>query len=179
MMTSKEYCKCPKCGSECEVDTSRILASNPPQFQAFCKKCNEVFYTLCSNAYGEISTNRDEDYHTDIHRIADALEKIAKSLDGEKKQQQLKTIDGVRCPKCGSYKISYLLTNPYEPDRCRCNDCGATWEEKYNIQITPITYMCEGCPIYEEIKKGKTVVNDACSFCSKNPFKVTFEAKKQ
>lgn len=124
-------------------------------------------------------TRYEEQMYNDIHRIADALEKIAKSLDGEKKQQ-LKTIDGVRCPKCGSYKISYLLTNPYEPDKCRCNDCGATWEEKYKSPLTtpiqPFTYMCEGCLIYEEIKKGKTVVNDACSFCSKNPFKVTYEA---
>lgn len=28
---------------------------------------------------------------------------------------------------------------------------------------------CEGCSIYEDIKKGKTIVNDACTFCSKNP----------
>ena len=188
MITSKEYCKCPYCGSECEVDTSMILASYPPQYQAFCKKCNKLIYIHWSDVYGEISTEqgtsdivKDEEYRNDIHRIADALEKIAKSLDSEKKQQQLKTIDDVRCPHCGSYKISYLLTNPNEPDKCRCNDCGVTWEERYNISITPSVTpnACEGCHIYEEIKKGKTVVNDACSFCSKSPFKVTCEAKAQ
>lgn len=31
---------------------------------------------------------------------------------------------------------------------------------------------CEGCSIYEDIIKGKTVVNDACSFCVKSPMKV-------
>ena len=180
-MTDKKYCKCPYCGSECEVDTSIVLASIPPQYEGFCKNCNKVIYTLCSNTYGKASMNQENnitDYRNDIHRIADALEKIAKSLDGEKKQQQLKTIDNVRCPHCGSYKISYLLTNPNEPDKCKCNDCGATWEEKYNTSITTSVApnACEGCPIYKEIKKGKTVINDACSFCSKNPFKVTCEA---
>lgn len=32
---------------------------------------------------------------------------------------------------------------------------------------------CEGCDIYEEIKKGKLVVTDKCSFCSRSPFKIT------
>lgn len=29
---------------------------------------------------------------------------------------------------------------------------------------------CEGCSIYEDIIKGKTTVNDACTFCSKSPY---------
>lgn len=182
-MTSKTYCKCPRCGSECEVDTSVVLTSIPPQYEAFCKNCNQIIYTLCSNTFGKTSMNpesniieKDADYRKDIHRIADALEKIAKSLDGEEKQQ-LKTIDDVRCPRCGSYKIAYLYTNRDEPDKCRCNDCGATWEELYTNQSSFTSNMCEGCPIYEEIIKGKTVVNDACSFCSKNPNKITCEVR--
>jgi hypothetical protein len=45
----------------------------------------------------------------------------------------------------------------------------------FEIGIMPLkqSVSCEGCSIYEDIKKGKTVVNDACSFCSKSPFKIT------
>ena len=35
---------------------------------------------------------------------------------------------------------------------------------------------CEGCPIYEKLKKGETVIGDGCSFCSKYPYKVTCTA---
>ena len=31
---------------------------------------------------------------------------------------------------------------------------------------------CEGCPIYEKLKKGETVIGDGCSFCSKYPYKI-------
>lgn len=32
---------------------------------------------------------------------------------------------------------------------------------------------CEGCPVYEKLKKSETVIGDGCSFCSKYPYKVT------
>ena len=35
---------------------------------------------------------------------------------------------------------------------------------------------CEGCYIYEQIKKGEPVVTDACTFCGTNPNKITCEA---
>lgn len=38
--------------------------------------------------------------------------------------------------------------------------------------VSTSTNPCEGCSIYEEIKKSKVVINDACSFCSKNPYKM-------
>ena len=45
------------------------------------------------------------------------------------------------------------------------------------INITPpltaYRSQCEGCHIYEDIKKGKLTVNDACSFCANNPYKLT------
>lgn len=46
--------------------------------------------------------------------------------------------------------------------------------KELKLDINPLkpSNSCEGCPIYEYIKTGKSVVNDACSFCSKNPLKV-------
>lgn len=35
---------------------------------------------------------------------------------------------------------------------------------------------CEGCYIYEQIKRGQYVVNDTCTFCINNPNKITCEA---
>lgn len=32
---------------------------------------------------------------------------------------------------------------------------------------------CEGCSIYERIKKGETIIDDSCYWCPKNPYKVT------
>lgn len=49
---------------------------------------------------------------------------------------------------------------------------GITKENVENLCISTPTNSCEGCPIYEYIKTGKSVVNDACSFCSKSPIKV-------
>lgn len=38
------------------------------------------------------------------------------------------------------------------------------------VGIMPLTTNpCEGCSIYEEIKKGKTIISDACNFCSRSP----------
>lgn len=45
-------------------------------------------------------------------------------------------------------------------------------ELKLDISPFQILVPCEECPIYEEIKKGKTVINDACTFCSKNPIRI-------
>ena len=134
MITSKVYCKCQECGSDCEVDTSMVLPSNPPQYQAFCKKCNKVIYTFCSDLYGITSINqennfieKDAEYHKDIHRIADALEKIAKSLEitDSNTNPILST-----CPYCGSNNIQYMygtaamLTNKNQLS-CHyiCKDC--------------------------------------------------------
>lgn len=36
---------------------------------------------------------------------------------------------------------------------------------------------CEGCYIYEQIKKGEPVVTDACTFCGTNPNKIICEAR--
>lgn len=152
-MISKEYCKCPKCGSECEVDTSMILTSYPPKYQAFCKNCNEVFYIFCSDVYGKASINpenntlkKDADYHNDIHRIADALEKIAKSLDGEKKQQQLKTIDDVKCPYCGSPDVEYtfgkasISTSTNGPKlHYFCKHCHMEFDADNKIEVKEMT----------------------------------------
>lgn len=44
--------------------------------------------------------------------------------------------------------------------------------------ITPNTWSgCDGCYIYEQIKRGQYVVNDTCTFCINNPNKITCEAK--
>lgn len=61
--------------------------------------------------------------------------------------------------KCKEYESNIL--NGYTKD--------------FEIGIMPLksSVSCEGCSIYEDIKNGKTVVNDACSFCSKSPFKVS------
>ncbi len=32
---------------------------------------------------------------------------------------------------------------------------------------------CEGCPIYEKLKKGETVIGDGCYWCGKYPYKAT------
>ena len=40
------------------------------------------------------------------------------------------------------------------------------------------TNPCEGCPIYEDMKKGKISVNDACNFCSNYPYKITAKCSK-
>ncbi len=32
---------------------------------------------------------------------------------------------------------------------------------------------CEGCDLYERLQKGEVVVDDRCTFCSKNPNKLT------
>lgn len=149
MITSKEYCKCPKCGSECEVDTSMILASNPPQFRAFCKKCNEVIYTLCSNVYGEISTNQDSEYHNDIHRIADALEKLAKHFTEDNK---IEVKEMTYEEKEKFIKKHLDLTTAPSPS------------------IT-ISNMCEGCWYYELQKANPnptiTIGDTPCTWCPK------------
>ena len=55
-------------------------------------------------------TRYEEEYYADIHRIANALEKIAKSLD-EKKQQLKKEEESkekVICPHCLSTNVQSL-----------------------------------------------------------------------
>ena len=47
----------------------------------------------------------------------------------------------------------------------------------FNI-LSPLNFCskspdsCEGCSIYDDIKRSKTIINDACSFCSKSPIRV-------
>ena len=43
----------------------------------------------------------------------------------------------------------------------------------FEVGISPlkISNPCEGCSIYEDIKKGKTIISDACNFCSNSPIK--------
>lgn len=138
-------------------------------------------------------TRYEEQYYNDIHRIANALERIANLFEKTEFGKPDRDINNIMklsstcpettsstyskcCPHCGSYKIAYLYTNRNEPDRFKCLDCGALWEDKYG---TPsfTSARCEGCPIYKEIQEKGFTVNDACSFCEKNPFRVTNEVK--
>ena len=166
MITSKEYCKCPCCGSTCEVDTSMILASNPPQYQAFCKNCNKMIYILCSEVYGITSINqedntikKDVDYHKDIHRIADALEELVKifmpskivvnEMTDEQKEKYLKLKDSEL--KTAPTKITPITISP---------------------SITPITWFgCENCWWYQQQKANPnptiTIGDTPCTWCPK------------
>lgn len=47
------------------------------------------------------------------------------------------------------------------------------YELHYRI-IRPLSAFvsCEGCSIYEDVKKGKTIISDACNFCSKSPIRI-------
>lgn len=164
-MIGKQYCKCPVCGSDCEVDTSMILTSYPPQYQAFCKNCNRVIYTLCSNTYGKISINPEDntiikkdvvDYHNDIRRIADALEKLAKyftedhiigvkEMTDEEREKYLKDLK----PNTAPTKTTPITISPY---------------------IT-VSNMCEDCWWYQHLKNNPnptiTVGDTPCTWCSK------------
>ena len=42
-----------------------------------------------------------------------------------------------------------------------------------DINVAHSRQRCEGCYIYEQIKKGEPVVTDACTFCGTNPNKIT------
>jgi len=47
-----------------------------------------------------------------------------------------------------------------------------------SILPTTVTYNpCEGCHIYERVKKGEIVVDDSCYWCPKNPYKVVVTCK--
>ena len=39
----KAKAKCKKCGGIADVDTSKILTSNPPQYDCKCENCGEKF----------------------------------------------------------------------------------------------------------------------------------------
>lgn len=162
-MISKQYCKCPVCGSDCEVDTSMILTSNPPQYQAFCKNCNRVIYTLCSNTYGKISINqedgtiikKDADYHNDIHRIADALEKLAKYFTEDHVIGVKEMTDEEKEKLLKEFRKKHLdLTTAPSPSI-----------------ITLHNYSCEDCWWYQHLKNNPnytvTVGDTPCTWCSK------------
>ena len=137
MIISKTYCKCPQCGSECEVDTSMVLTSYPPKYQAFCKKCNKMVYIFCSDVYGKAPINpenntieKDADYHNDIHRIADALERITKLLESEKTGPIINPISispsitpntWPSCESCWYYQLKN--NNKIEFGDSPCNRC--------------------------------------------------------
>ena len=57
---SKDY-KCPYCGSDDVIcDTSKILASNPPQHQCKCNNCKKDFYSgQCKNITWNNNFNND------------------------------------------------------------------------------------------------------------------------
>lgn len=56
------YSTCPKCGNLwAEVDTSKVLTSNPPKYMAVCPRCGEVSYPLCSDVSFE-SKEQPDDY---------------------------------------------------------------------------------------------------------------------
>lgn len=44
---------CKKCGNELKVDTSVILTSYPPQFNAYCPVCDERTYVYCDEYFGQ------------------------------------------------------------------------------------------------------------------------------
>lgn len=167
MITNKEYCKCPVCGSACEVDTSTILASNPPQYKAFCKKCNKVIYTLCSDVYGITSINqennfieKDAEYHKDIHRIADALEELVKiftpskivvnEMTDEQKEKYLNDLKTNPSPtRITPITISPSVTpNTWYGTWSDCEHCWWYQQQKANPNPT-ITWgdtPCTWCP---------------------------------
>ena len=158
-MISKEYCKCPKCGSECEVDTSMILTSYPPKYQAFCKNCNEVVYIFCSDVYGKASINpenntikKDVDYHNDIHRIADALEKLAKYFTEDTKIEVKEMTDEEKEKLLKEYRKRYLdlTTAPFPSPSITlsnmCEDCWYYQQRKYSNKIEFGDSPCTWCP---------------------------------
>lgn len=44
----KTVVKCNKCGEYADVDTSAVLTSLPPQYNAHCSHCGNNFYCLTS-----------------------------------------------------------------------------------------------------------------------------------
>lgn len=77
---NKEYCKCPKCGGDAEVDTSVVLTSNPPQYSAKCTKCGNLFYIYCSEPRYGIA-RRCERTTTKIGRSCDICGELAFEID--------------------------------------------------------------------------------------------------
>ena len=49
-----------------------------------------------------------------------------------------------------------------------------TLRKDFEVGITPLKQLvsnsCEGCSIYEDVKKGTRIIGDTCNFCSRSPF---------
>jgi len=56
----KEYCKCPKCGSDAEVDTDKVLTTYPPKYRAVCPNCGEVCYPFTHETYYKCEEEKKE-----------------------------------------------------------------------------------------------------------------------
>lgn len=60
--------------------------------------------------------------------------------------------------KCKEYESTNIITGNFKD---------------FEVGISPSTINpCEGCGIYEDIKRGKTIIGDMCNFCSKSPIRV-------
>lgn len=53
---------CKKCGNELKVDTSVILTSYPPQYNAYCPVCDERTYVYCNEYNSELNRLKIEEY---------------------------------------------------------------------------------------------------------------------
>lgn len=61
-----------------------------------------------------------------------------------------------------------LECKEFEPN----NILSGTLYKDFEVGIGSASNPCEGCGIYEDIKRGKTIISDACNFCSKSPLKI-------
>ena len=93
-----------------------------------------------------------------------------------------------KCPYCGKeITKKYDQIEKQETVEEVKPDTPTFTPDPKDISITPYPYtpifpaiqnnVCEGCPTYEKIKNGETVIGDGCYFCSKYPYKVTVTLK--
>ena len=135
---SKTY-KCPYCGSEDVIyDSSKILASYPPQYQCKCNACKKEFYSgQCKSGW----SNNDalNDFWKHDQSILN-IPKVGDPTPGESPYWVPFTPDpfklnppykqnnyGWICPKCGRVMAPFVDS---------CKFCGG---EENNTLTTPIT----------------------------------------
>ena len=123
---SKTY-KCPYCGSDDVMyDSSKVLTSNPPQYQCKCNTCKKEFYSgQCKNF------NWDQSI-LNIPKIEDPTPGespywVPFTPDPFKLNPPTKGNYGWICPKCGRVLAPHLDS---------CKFCGG---EEINTLTTPVT----------------------------------------